>query len=174
MLAPRRRLGLLVAGLAGLLLAAPPAAAQTVPIPTAPLNGISVVGEGIVLAQPNTARVTLGTEVFQSSLAAAEAEASNRMNAVVQRLKAAGIPDTDIRTISFSITPQYDQRGDPGQSTLRGYQVQNLVEVRTTNVPGLGQLIDDVVGADATRVVGIAFEESDVQAIKDQARDQAM
>ena len=149
-------------------------AAQIVPTPSSgDRTGISVLGEGIVLAQPNTARVTLGTDVFMSSLAAAEAEASRRMDAVVQRLKAAGIPDTDIRTVSFSISPQYDSR-DPNQPSLRGYRVQNLVEARTSDVPGLGQLIDDVVSAGATRVVGVSFEASNMQALKDQARDQAM
>jgi uncharacterized protein YggE len=155
-------------------LAAAPSFAQNIPVPTpSGASGISVVGEGIVLAQPTIARVTLGTDVFLPSLAAAQAEASTRMDAVVQKLKAAGISDADIRTISFSINPQYDTR-DPNQPTLRGYQVQNLVEVRSRNVGGLGQLIDDVVSVGATRVAGVAFEASDMQALKDQARDQAM
>jgi uncharacterized protein YggE len=162
--------GVLVLGLA----AAAPGFAQTGPVPASGAgSGISVLGEGVVLAQPTTARVTLGTDVFLPSLAAAQAEASTRMDAVIQKLKASGIPDSDIRTVSFSISPQYDTR-DQNQPTLRGYQVQNLVEARSHDVAGLGQLIDDVVSAGATRVVGIAFEASDMQALKDQARDQAM
>ena len=95
------------------------------------------------------------------------------MDAVVTKLKAAGIPDTDIHTIAFNINPQYDQR-DQNQSVLRGYQVQNLVEVRTTNVGGLGPLLDDAVSSGATRVFGISFESDNVEALKSQARDQAM
>lgn len=155
-------------------LAAAPTFAQTSPVP-APGggSGISVLGEGVVMAQPTTARITLGTDVFLPSLAAAQAEASTRMDAVVQKLKASGIADSDIRTVSFSISPQYDTR-DQNQPTLRGYQVQNLVEARSQDVGRLGQLIDDVVSAGATRVVGIAFEASDMQSLKEQARDQAM
>jgi uncharacterized protein len=52
--------------------------------------------------------------------------------------------------------------------------VQNLVEVKTTNVGGLGALIDDAVGSGATRVNGIRFEASDMAGLKNQARDQAM
>ena len=164
----------LAAGLLVIGLAAAPSFAQTGPVPVpGSASGISVLGEGVVLAQPTTARITLGTDVFMPSLAAAEAEASTRMEAVIQKLKASGIPDTDIRTVSFSINPQYDTR-DPNQPILRGYQVQNLVEARSHNVGGLGQLIDDVVSAGATRVVGVNFEASDMQALKDQARDQAM
>src|SRR5207237_7719963 len=96
------------------------------------------------------------------------------MDAVVAKLKADGVADDDIRTVSFNITPQYDQRGDQNQPVLRGYQVQNLVAVRTTNVSGLGPLLDDAVSSGATRIFGISFESDNMEALKNQARDQAM
>ena len=162
-----------VTALAALLAAASLGSAQTIPVQPQATTGISVLGSGIVLAQPNTARITLGTEVFDASLSSAQASAASRMDAVVAKLKAAGIPDTDIRTVSYNINPQYDQR-DPNQSVLRGYQVQNLVEVKSTNVGGLGALLDDAVSAGATRVFGIRFEASNMEELKNQARDQAM
>lgn len=148
-----------------------PALAQNVPVPPppAPREGLSVVGEGVVLATPNVARLTLGVEVSNPSLAAALADASRRMDAVIQKVKAAGLPDSDIRTVGFSVNPQYDQSG-----TLRAYQVQNLVGAKSMDVPGLGALLDDVVGAGATRVFGVTFEADDMSSLKDQARDQAM
>ncbi|MCA1644401.1 MAG: SIMPL domain-containing protein [Chloroflexi bacterium] len=155
------------------LAVAPLGSAQTIPVQPQIGTGLSVVGQGIVLAQPNVARITLGSEVFDQSLSNAMAEAARRMDAVVSKLKASGIPDTDIRTTAFNINPQYDQR-DQNQPLLRGYQVQNLVEVRTTSVSGLGALLDDAVSSGATRVFGISFESSDMGALKTQARDQAM
>ena len=159
---------------AALFVLAPAGSAQTVPVQPQPSPGISVVGEGIVLAQPNVARITLGAEVFDQSLANAQADAARRMDAVVAKLKADGVADDDIRTVSFNITPQYDQRGDQNQPVLRGYQVQNLVAVRTTNVSGLGPLLDDAVSSGATRIFGISFESDNMEALKNQARDQAM
>jgi uncharacterized protein YggE len=161
--------------IAALLAAAPRGIAQTtIPVQPPQANtGISVVGQGIVLAQPNTARITLGSEVFDQSLSNAQAEAARRMDAVVSKLKASGIPDSDIHTVSFSINPQYDLR-DQNQPLLRGYQVQNLVEVKTTDVAGLGSLIDAAVSSGATRVYGIRFEASNMEELKNQARDQAM
>ena len=145
-----------------------------VPIQTQPGTGISVVGEGVVLAKPDVARITLGVEVFDQSLANAQAQAAQRMDAVVAKLKADGIADPDIRTVSYTVTPQYDQRGDQNQPVLRGYQVQNMVEVRSTSISGLGPLLDDALGAGATRIFGISFEASDTEGLKNQARDQAM
>jgi uncharacterized protein YggE len=159
--------------IAALLALAPTGGAQTIPVQPQGNTGISVLGSGIVLAQPNTARITLGVEVFDASLSNAQATAASRMDAVVAKLRAAGIPDTDIRTVSYNINPQYDQR-DPNQAVLRGYQVQNLVDVKSTNVGGLGALLDDVVSAGATRVMGIRFEASNMEDLKIQARDQAM
>jgi uncharacterized protein YggE len=164
----------LVLSVAALLAAAPSGAAQIVPVQPQVSTGISVVGSGIVLADPNVARITFGSEVFDASLSNAQAEASRRMDAVVTKLKADGIPDTDIRTTSFNINPQYDQRDQSQPAVLRGYTVQNQVEVKTTNVGGLGALIDDAVGVGATRVFGIRFEASNMEALKNQARDQAM
>jgi uncharacterized protein YggE len=159
--------------IAALLAVAPLGSAQTIPIQPQGGTGISVLGSGIVLAQPNTARVTLGSEVFDASLSNAQAEAARRMDAVIAKLKAAGIADTDIRTVSYNINPQYDQR-DANQAVLRGYQVQNLIEVKSTNVGGLGALLDDAVSAGATRVFGIRFEASNMEELKNQARAQAM
>ena len=159
---------------AALIALVPLAAAQSVPVQPQPSAGISVVGEGIVLAQPNVARITLGAEVFDQSLTNAQTEAARRMDAVVARLKADGIADDEIRTVSFNITPQYDQRGEQNQPVLRGYQVQNLVAVRSTNVAGLGPLLDNAVSAGATRIFGISFESDTMEALKNQARDQAM
>ena len=112
-------------------------------------------------------------EVFDASLANAQAQAARQMDAVIASLKAAGIPESDIRTVGYSVTPQYEGRGQ-NQSVLRGYQVQNLVEVKSNNVPGLGALLDEIVTAGATRVYGIRFESDDAPRLKEQARDQAM
>jgi len=164
----------LAASIAALVGLAPIGAAQTIPIQPQQASGISVVGQGIVLAQPNVVRITLGADVFDQSLANAQAEAARRMDAVIARLKADGIAETDIRTVSFNVTPQYDQQANQNQPVLRGYQVQNMVEVKSSNVAGLGALLDDAVSSGATRVFGINFESSDVEALKNQARDQAM
>ena len=52
--------------------------------PAGQIEGVTVVGEGVVLVQPNVARVTLGVEVSEPSLASAQGDAARRMDAVVQ------------------------------------------------------------------------------------------
>jgi uncharacterized protein len=160
--------------IAALVANTPIGSAQPVPAQPQPAQGISVVGQGIVTTQPNVARITIGADVTDPSLANAQAEAARRMDAVINQLKASGIADNDIRTVNYSINPIYDQPTQGQQPTLRGYQVQNQVEVRVTNVAGLGPLLDTAVSAGATRVMGIRFEASNMEDLKNQARDQAM
>jgi uncharacterized protein len=160
--------------IAALVTQAPIGSAQPAPVQPQPGQGISVVGQGIVITQPNVARITIGADVTDPSLANAQAEAARRMDAVINQLKASGIADNDIRTVNYSINPIYDQPNQGQQPTLRGYQVQNQVEVRVTNVAGLGALLDTAVSAGATRVMGIRFEASNMEDLKNQARDQAM
>ena len=57
-------LGLAVVFAALIAIAPTGLAQQPVPVQPQPSIGISVVGEGIVLAQPNIARITLGADVF--------------------------------------------------------------------------------------------------------------
>lgn len=164
----------IAASIAAVLVLAPRGFAQQIPIqPPQTPQGINVVGEGIVLAEPTVVRITLGVDIFDQSLSNAQTQAAQRMDAVVAKLKAAGIAEDNIRTIAYNVSPQYEQQGG-GQPALRGYQVQNLVEVKSNNVGGLGSLLDDVVSAGATRINGIGFEAENPEALKNQARDQAM
>jgi uncharacterized protein YggE len=161
-----------LAGLAvGALLAAPQLSAQGAPVaqPPADQPRISVVGEGVVPAAPDVARVTLGVEVTDASLATAQAEAAQRMSTVIAALKAAGIPDSDIQTVSYRISPQYEQSG-----ALRGHEVENLVAAKITNLTGLGPLIDQVVAAGATRVASLQFEASNPATLQERARQLAV
>lgn len=154
---------------------APGLHAQAVPqTASSPQQGISVVGTGIVTAKPDVAVVTLGVEVMNQSLSTATQDASTRMAAVVNKLKSDGIQDQDIQTVDYSITPVYNNPQNGGQVQLQGYQVQNIVSARDTNVQNLGTLVDHAVAAGATRIMGIQFQASDPSSLKAQARDAAM
>jgi uncharacterized protein len=165
---------IVVCGLAGLLAAAAIAtAARATPAAaiTTPPN-ISVTGEGSVHGPPDTARVRLGVEVFGPMLAPADTEADQRMSAIVRGLRSASVPEAHIRTVGLMISPQYDLR--EGQPTvLLGYLVRNLLEVETSDIGGLGALIDGAIAAGANRVEDIRFESQNLSQLQSQARDLA-
>jgi uncharacterized protein YggE len=142
-------------------------------------SGISVVGEGRVTATPDIARVTFAVERTDPSLNQALADAAGAMTAVQDRLIQLGVRSEDIRTVSFAVSPIYDNPRPADTTTsgvpaLRGYRVSNAVEATIRTFDSTGSIIDAVVGAGANRVNGISFETSRLADFKAQARDLAV
>lgn len=147
------------------------AAAQVQP---ADRPAISVNGEGRVLVTPDIARVVVGTEVSNQSLAAAQAEAATRMDGVLNLLKGAGIDPKDIRTVQYTIQPLFHFEERTQRRISDGYQVTHLVQVTIRDLASLGQRLDEITNAGATVVHGVQFDLSDPEAAVRQAREQAV
>ncbi len=133
---------------------------------------ISVSGEGRVFIRPDLAIVTLGVELSNPDIAAAQREASQRMEAVLAELKARGIPEEKIKTVSYSIWVErnYEQPDQP----ITGYRVFHLVEVQVQPVDRVGEIIEAAVAAGANSISGISFTVADPSAVIRQARELAM
>jgi uncharacterized protein YggE len=147
------------------------AQAQTV---VTDVPAISVNGEGTVQVTPDLARVTLGVEVRNASLADAQAEAATRLDAVLQMLKGAGIDEKDIRTTQFTIQPitRFDEQ--TRRPVSEGFLVSNLVHVTFRDISTLGQRLDQITQAGATNIHGIQFDVADPTAAVNQARELAV
>ena len=81
---------------------ASPAAAQM-----QPASVITMSGHGEVRATPDTAMLSAGVSTEAPTAAAALAANNSRMQTVMTALKKLGIPDKDIQTSNFSVSPQY-------------------------------------------------------------------
>ena len=141
----------------------------------APLRFVSVVGHGEASARPDVAVVQVGVETQDVTAAAALAQNTARMKALVAAVKQAGVADKDVRTTSFQVFPYYtESKTNPNQPVLAGYRVVNEVTVRSKNVAGLGALLDKLVGVGANQIRGVTFEIADDTALKVEARKRAM
>jgi uncharacterized protein YggE len=139
-----------------------------------PTATISVLGEGVVTLKPDIARLSMGVLVEKRSLSAAQTEASDKMNAVIDRLVGMGISRDDIQTVNFSVNPVYDYPNDGTRPELRGFQVANQVSVTIRDIGKTGEVADAVIDVGATTIGGLSFDVSNMQGAKDQAREQAM
>jgi uncharacterized protein YggE len=136
---------------------------------------ISVTGEGRVEAPPDMATVSLGVQTDADTAAAAMAENSARLVAVIERLKAAGIEPRDIQTSGLSLGPRYDyskQDGTPPQ--VVGYTASNMVTVRVRALDTVGGVLDAVVADGANTLNGLGFGLADDRPLKDEARREAV
>jgi uncharacterized protein YggE len=144
------------------LLVAAPVSAQT---PAAPAQAVIVTnGEGLVKRAPDRAWVTIAAESRARTAQEAQRVNTDAMTAVIERVKAAGIPADAIQTTGYNLQPEFDYVN--GKQTLRGYVARNQVQVRVDALAKTGDVITAAVATGATNVSGVRFDLKDREAIE--------
>jgi uncharacterized protein YggE len=133
-----------------------PAAAQTGGPPLLFQRTLTMGGHGEVRTTPDTAMLSAGVSTEGATAAAALAANNNRMQAVMTAIKKLDVPDKDIRTSNFSVSPQYANSSNE-TPRITGYQASNQVEVRLEDVNKLGTALDALVTAGANQMHGVNF-----------------
>jgi len=151
------------------LLAAAPALAQT-PEP----RTLSMAGHGEVKAVPDQVEITAGVTTGAATAAAALSANTARMQTVFAALQRLGVPEKNIQTANFSVSPQYTNGANNEPPRLTGYQVSNSVSVRLDDVSRLGGALDALVGAGANQMNGIGFSIKDPAPMLTEARVRAV
>lgn len=149
-----------------ILLAASPALAQQQP-PPPPQPVIVTSGEGVVKRAPDRASVTIAAESRARTAAEAQRINAEAMAAVLDRIKAAGIPADAIQTTGYNLQPEFDYAN--GRQTLREYVARNQVQVRIDTLSKTGDVIAAAVATGATNVSNIQFDLKDRDAVEREA-----
>lgn len=131
---------------------------------------ITVTGEGVVASAPDMASISLGVTTQGETAAMALAQNSAAMQAVMDRLAAAGIDPRDVQTSNLQLNPNWVQ-GD-GQQTpeIRGYTASNILTARLRDLTVLGKVLDAAVQDGANTLNGLSFEMSNPKPAQAQAR----
>jgi uncharacterized protein YggE len=148
-----------------------PVAGQTPSVAAEP-QVIVTTGEGIVKRPPDRAWVTIAAESRARSPREAQKTNADAMSAVMQKLKAAGLPNDAIQTAAYDLQPEFDYAN--GRQTLRGYVARNAVEVRVDDLARLGDILDASVGSGATSVGGVRFDLQDRTSVERDALRRAV
>ena len=155
----------------GMLLALPQVvAAQQVERP--PERTIHVQATATVEREPDRAVVLLAVESTGSNAREAAEANARRMDAVIAAIRRAGIPESNIRTVSYNLQPQYarpDRDNPNAEPRITGYRGSNMVQVTIDDVSRTGPVIDAAIQAGANRVAGLNFELKDPQAARREA-----
>jgi len=151
----------LFAGLAAPALAADP-------------HTISMTGHGEIRSQPDMAQVTAGVTTTAPTAAQALSANSARMKGVFAALEKLGVPQKNIQTSNFFVSPQYSNGDNNAPRRLTGYQVNNDVTARLEDVNKLGGALDALVAAGANQINGISFSIQNDAPLLEKARAQAI
>jgi uncharacterized protein YggE len=128
---------------------------------------IVTTGEGVVKKAPDRAWVTIAADSRAKTAADAQRQNTEAMTAVLDKIKAQGIPADAIQTTAYNVQPEYDYQG--GRPTLRGYSAHNQVEVRVDPLGKLGDVMANAVNTGATNVSSVRFDIKDREAAESEA-----
>ncbi|GAB1362634.1 SIMPL domain-containing protein [Rhodobacter sp.] len=136
---------------------------------------LTVTGEGATAIAPDLATLQVGITTTGATAAEALAANSTSLEAVLQRLRDAGIESRDLQTSNLSVTPNwtgYDNSASGPQIT--GYTAMNIVTVKIRKLDGLGVVLDAAVQDGANTLNGLTFGLQDPRPAMDAARQAAI
>jgi uncharacterized protein YggE len=104
---------------------------------------ITVTGIGKVEVEPDTAILKIGVITKNENVVKAQDENKKIMNKVIEGLIDDGIRQTDIKTIQYTVVPQYDYV--EGKQDFRGYEIRHVIEVTIRDINEVGIIIENAV-----------------------------
>jgi hypothetical protein len=146
-------------------------------------NTITVSDTGTVYTKPDLALATVSVVSEAKTVAGATSDNTEKMNAVIEAIKGQGVEEKDLKTINFSIYPryEYDKTVDPyssyypsGRRVLVGYEVNQSLQVKIRDLTKVGAIIQVATDEGANEVGSLQFTVDEQDAIKAQAREEAI
>jgi uncharacterized protein YggE len=135
---------------------------------------ISMTGHGEIRTTPDMAQVTAGVTTTAPTAAQALTANSARMKSVFAALEKLGVPQKNIQTSNFFVSPQYTNGDNNAPRRLTAYQVNNDVTARIEDVGKLGSALDALVAAGANQINGVSFSIQNDAPFLEKARAQAI
>lgn len=124
--------------------------------PMVPQIVVSAQGEAKVT--PDKATISIGVQTRATTAADASAQNSRKQRAVIDAIKAKGVPAEQISTSSFNVNPEtrYDREGQLAPKTI-SYLVSNVVTVELRRIDLVGPVIDAAIASGANQINALNF-----------------
>ena len=117
---------------------------------------IRVHGEATVSAQPDRMQMDVGV-ISQGATSQAAADANAKQSsAVVEQLRKM-VPAGSIKTVNFSVNPNYQYPKDGSPPSISGYTANNTVRLELDDLKALRQVIDAATRSGANNVNRVSF-----------------
>lgn len=144
---------------------------------------IAVMGTGEIFAAPDVSVVTFDVRKEAKQMAQAQSVVNDIVGTVIADLKSKGIAEKDIKTLSYTSYPVYDNMTVPcvygqscpgGKSVLRGYEASQTIQVKIRNVDATADIVSLLGGKGVTNISGPVFSVDDETILLAQARKKAI
>lgn len=119
-------------------------------------NLFSVDGEGTAPVKPDVALVNMGFVVQDTSVVNGQKRANEVINKTTEALKSLGIKDSDIKTTSYNIYPNYNYIS--GKQSLSGYTINIELSLKVRNFDSLNRAIDTATQTGINQIGSVTFD----------------
>ena len=160
----------------GCLLAWQGMSTRPIPVATASFEpavagSIAVSGSSAIRVQPDRVVVLFGVDSFAKTPSSAQAQNARQSRTVIDAIHAQDVAERDVATANFSLHPRYE---DYDRNIITGYGAYNAIAVTLRDVRKLERVLVAALEAGATTVDGIEFSVTNLRALRDRAREQAV
>ena len=138
-----------------------------------PVSSIRVTGDARVTAKPDRVQIDIGVTTRAQQSQEAAAQNARQVDAVLAAVRKAAGPTAVLKTICYSLNPNYQYHPNGGEPTLQGYTAVNVVQVTLDELGKIGAVIDAATQSGANRVEGIQFTLRDQDAVRAEALREA-
>jgi len=134
---------------------------------------VRATGESVVQAQPDLVQVDIGVNTESTSAEEAAGQNATKVNRVLAALRNVLGAGASIRTINYSLRPDYSSPMPDGSRPPQRYQANNVVRVETDRLDQVGRVIDVALEAGANVVQSMNFKLRDQSESRDRALREA-
>lgn len=122
---------------------------------------ITLSAQGTLHKPADELQMNIGVITFKDTANEALLENSQKMDAIIESLTAAGLTIKDYETGHFSISPTYTTypKNPPPdwKQSINGYEVSNSIFIHTSLIDSAGKIIDAANQAGANNINAISF-----------------
>lgn len=134
---------------------------------------ITVSGEGKVYAKPDVATVSLGIKTDGQSVADITKQNVNAVNKIISDIKKLQIPENDIQTTQYTVTPNYTWTSKEG-TVPNGYTIQQTVDVKIRDFDKISNVLQTAANDGANVVNSLQFTVDNPAQFRQEARAKAI
>lgn len=118
---------------------------------------IAVSGVGEIRVTPDRAVINIGVYSRAMTAAAAARENGRKQQAIIDTLRAVGIPREQISTTQFNVSPEMRHIPQSGRNEITGYSVSNTVRVEVRQLDQVAAAVDAALAKGANQINSLDF-----------------
>jgi uncharacterized protein YggE len=135
---------------------------------------IVVTGVGEARVTPDRAVINIGVYSRAPTAAAAARENARKQQAIIDTLRALGIPREQISTTQFHVSPEMRHIPQSGRTEVTGYSVSNVIRVEVRQLDRVAAAVDAALAKGANQINSLDFSVSNADEPRRRALTQAI